>query len=166
MFFFCIHCILFFSFASYIFCDVFCNIYIYQEQTIKQSWWMHKSFVERSPVISQVLKTEQNMGFSEKSKMGKISFNLAMCDCHRVLTAYNSLSCISTLPNQLYSWMPKFLGMIFLSHNTPLITAWVNEMQFFKKQIETFFSFWQVTKKATSQKLLLMLLCHHLIITK
>lgn len=28
-FFFCIHCILFFSFASYIFCDVFCNIYIY-----------------------------------------------------------------------------------------------------------------------------------------
>lgn len=88
-------------------------IYIYQEQTIKQSWWMHKSFVERSPVISQVLKTEQNMGFSEKSKMGKISFNLAICDCHRVLTAYNSLSCISTLPNQLYSWMPKFLGMIF-----------------------------------------------------
>lgn len=65
------------------------------------------------PVIYQVIKTEQNMGFSEKSKMGKISFNLAMCDCHRVLTAYNSLSCISTLPNQLYSWMPKFLGMIF-----------------------------------------------------
>lgn len=102
----------FFRFVHLLWC-VLQYIYIYQEQTIKQSWWMHKSFVERSPVISQVLKTEQNMGFSEKSKMGKISFNLAMCDCHRVLTAYNSLSCISTLPNQLYSWMPKFLGMIF-----------------------------------------------------
>lgn len=76
------------------------------------------------------------MGFSEKSKIGKVSFNLAMCDCHRVLTAYNSLSCISTLPYQLYSLMPKFLGMIFFSHNTPLITAWVNEMQFLYKKIK------------------------------
>lgn len=46
-------------------------IYIYQEQTIKQSWWMHKSFVERSPVIYQVIKTEQIMGFSEKIQNGE-----------------------------------------------------------------------------------------------
>lgn len=32
---------------------------------------MHKSFVERSPVIYQVIKTEQIMGFSEKIQNGE-----------------------------------------------------------------------------------------------
>lgn len=68
----------FFSFALYIFCDVFCNIYIYiyirkiRTQTIKQSWWMHKSFVERSPVISEVLKTEQIWGLVKNPKLGRL----------------------------------------------------------------------------------------------
>lgn len=97
---------------------------------------MHKSFVERSPVIYQVLKTEQNMGFSEKSKMGKISFNLAIClDCIQLFILHIHFAESTLQLNAKISWND------FLSHNTPLITAWVNEMQFFKKQIETFFSF-------------------------
>lgn len=51
-------------------------IYIYirkiRTQTIKQSWWMHKSFVERSPVISEVLKTEQIWGLVKNPKLGRL----------------------------------------------------------------------------------------------
>lgn len=51
-------------------------IYIYirkiRTQTIKQSWWMHKSFVERSPVIFEVLKTEQIWGLVKNPKLGRL----------------------------------------------------------------------------------------------